>query len=518
MRRLPIGIQTFATLRTENFYYVDKTPFIKKLTSTGGNYYFLSRPRRFGKSLFLDTIESAFRCQKDLFNGLYLEDNWDWDSEHPVVKISFGSGVSRSIEELRTTFSYNLDLVGESYDVQTTYFDLKTRFAQAIELLYKKYNKKVVILIDEYDKPILDSIHKPDLAEELREELKNYYSVIKDSDKYIKFCFITGVSKFSKVNLFSGLNNLDDITLREEYSDICGYTQDELYSTFADRIIDFDKEKVKQWYNGYSFTGTKVYNPFDILLLFESKEYRNFWFETGTPSFLIKLITQRNFFIPDIESIEATDKIIGTFDVDNIELEALLFQTGYLTIKEKIYLGSNIIYSLSYPNLEVKMSLTDYILDHLVKVSTNKSRNHINLYRAMESGSLDKLKDIFHSFFASIPNDWYRKNQIANYEGYYASIFYCYMTALGLDVIPEDVTNQGRIDLTVKIEDKIFIIEFKVIEMVNDKNSAFNQIKDKKYHEKYLSESKEIYIVGVEFSKDSRNIVGYEWEEVKVTN
>lgn len=515
MKRLPIGIQTFSNIIEDNYYYVDKTKFVKKLLS-GPKSYFLSRPRRFGKSLFLDTIDSAFRCRKSLFKGLYLERNWDWESEHPVVKISFGSGVSRNIEELRETFSENINYIlrNEKADIVLKNKSLKGKFAELIEKLYIYYGRKVVVLVDEYDKPILDNITKKELAIELRDELKNYYSVIKDSDRYLKLCFITGVSKFSKVNLFSGLNNLNDITLDKEYGDICGYNQQELESIFSDRLKIFDKEKIKKWYNGYSFTGIPVYNPFDILFLFEKKEFRNYWFETGTPSFLIKLISERNYFIPELESIETSDKIIGSFDIDNIELEALLFQTGYLTIKEKINLGGNIIFSLTYPNMEVKMSLTDYILNKLVKSNVKKSKNQISLYKAMEEGKPDKLKNIFHSFFASIPSDWYRKNTIANYEGYYSSIFYCYMTALGIDVIPEDVTNQGRIDLTAKIEDKIYIMEFKVTEIVKDKNTAFNQIKNKNYHEKYLVGSKNIYLLGVEFSRESRNITGYQWERL----
>ena len=349
MKRLPIGIQTFSKIREDNFYYVDKTKFIKRLTETGGGAYFLSRPRRFGKSLFIDTIESAFRCKKELFKGLYLEDHWDWEPEYPVVKISFGAGVARNIEELRETFSENLNYIirNESNEILLTNTSNKGKFSELIERLYKKNGRQVVVLIDEYDKPILDNIDKPAVAGELRDELKNYYSILKDSDKYIKLCFVTGVSKFSKVNLFSGLNNLNDITLDESTGDICGYTEKELYSVFSDRIISFDKEKVKAWYNGYSFTGIPVYNPFDILLLFEKKEYKNYWFETGTPSFLMKLITQNSYFIPDIENIETTDKVLGSFEVDDIKLETLLFQTGYLTIKDKIKLGSSTVYSLS---------------------------------------------------------------------------------------------------------------------------------------------------------------------------
>ncbi|MEA1910212.1 MAG: AAA family ATPase [Spirochaetota bacterium] len=511
MKKLPIGIQTFKDIIDGNYYYVDKTPFIVKLME-GSKYYFLSRPRRFGKSLFLDTIESAFKCQKELFNGLSLYDKWDWESKYPVVKISFGSGVCRNITELRKNMSYNLDQIVNEYSIKSDYTDLVDRLSQIIEILFKKYKKQVVILVDEYDKPILDSITNQELATELRDELKNYYSVIKDSDRYIKLCFITGVSKFSKVNLFSGLNNLNDITIRADYGDICGYTQSELETVFKDRICDFDSNMVKSWYNGYSFTGESVYNPFDILLLFDNKEFKNYWFETGTPSFLIKLLQKNSYFIPEIEYKTASDRLIGNFEIDDINVETLLFQTGYLTIKNKEQRGNRIVYTLDYPNIEVKMSLTDSILAYLSK--NNVEREQDNLYDSLLDGELNRLESVFHSFFASIPNDWYRKNSIGNYEGYYASIFYCYFTALGLDVIAEDVTNHGRIDLTVKIEDKIYIIEFKVVELITDGNPAIEQIKSRKYYEKYVDSSKDIYLLGVEFSKTDRNITRYQWEKM----
>ena len=510
MKKLPIGIQTFqAIIEDDDFYYVDKTKFVYDLVESG-RYYFLSRPRRFGKSLFLDTLRAAFSGERELFKGLYLEENWDWETKYPVINISFGSGVMRSVEELQSAFLYMLDKIQKQYTIHSDYTDLSSRFSDTIYLLNKKYNQKVVILIDEYDKPILDSIDKTDLAIEIREELKNYYSVIKDSDRYIKFVFITGVTKFSKVSLFSGLNNLEDLTLHSKYSAICGYTQGELEDVFAERLVNQDLDKIKNWYNGYSFLGDGVYNPFDILLFFSnSYEFKNFWFETATPTFLIKLLMAQNYFIPSIEEIEANDDILSSFDVDKIGIETLLFQAGYLTIKDKKQKGNRIIYNLGYPNLEVKMSMTDYILKMYSDQNVTGVQNR--LYDYLESGDLDKLKDLFYQFFASIPNDWYRKNQIAGYEGYYASIFYCYFTALGLDVIAEDITNIGRIDLTVRIEDKIYIIEFKVIELIKEKNSALEQIKEKRYYEKYQDDKSDIYLVGVEFSKDEKNITRYDY-------
>jgi hypothetical protein len=292
MRKLPIGIQSFVDIRTENYYYVDKTPFVHRLVETG-KYYFLSRPRRFGKSLFLDTLRQAFLGKKELFEGLYLEKNWDWSVSYPVVYISFGAGVIKSTEELVETCFYLLRRHAEDYDLKLTEKLYNKRFEELIYKLYRQSGQKVVVLIDEYDKPILDNIERREVAAEIREALKNFYSVIKDADPYLKFCFITGVSKFSKVSIFSGLNNLEDITLSESFAILCGYTQEELEAVFADRLKGVDLDEVRRWYNGYNFLGEPVYNPFDILLFLKEKRFRFYWFETGTPTFLTKLMRHK---------------------------------------------------------------------------------------------------------------------------------------------------------------------------------------------------------------------------------
>ncbi|MEZ0329505.1 MAG: AAA family ATPase [Dissulfuribacterales bacterium] len=519
MKRLPIGIQSFANIRTEaDYYYVDKTRLVAELANKG-KYFFLSRPRRFGKSLFLDTLRQAFLGKKELFNGLYLENNWDWSQRYPVIHISLGSGVHRDKAELQETMRVILNRHVEKYNVSLETTNIKDRFFELIQRLCEKHHQKVVILIDEYDKPILDQIDRPELAVDLREELKNFYSVIKDADEYLKLVFITGVSKFSKVSLFSGLNNLQDITLHEKFATICGYTHEEMTSTFAERLNGVDLEQVRTWYNGYNFLGEPVYNPFDILLFLDTREFRNYWFETGSPSFLIKLIEKNNYPIPRIDGIETSENILSSFDIDMIQIETLLFQTGYLTIKGTSRIGSKISYFLTYPNLEVRSSLTDYILDYLSNRPFEKERNQSKLYRCLLSTDLDGLKDIFHAFFASIPYDWYRKNGMAGYEAYYASIFYCYFTALGLDVRTEEMTSNGRLDMAVRLNDRVFILEFKVIELDKTPGAALEQIKTKRYWERYRTAvgagpSPEIYIIGVEFSKDNRNIVNYEWERV----
>jgi len=517
MKYLPIGIQSFNIIREENYYYVDKTGFLYDLVKEGGKYYFLSRPRRFGKSLFVDTLNRAFLGQKEYFKGLYLENRWDWSISYPVISISFGAGVIRDRDDLDVKFDYLLKTHARNLGVELTFKTVREQFLELIENAAKSHQQKVVVLVDEYDKPILDNINNPDLAIEMREGLKNFYSVIKDSDQYIKFVFITGVSKFSKVSLFSGLNNLEDITLNSSFGAICGYTEEELTEVFSDILDGVDMTKVRTWYNGYNWLGKRVYNPFDILLFLKNREFKNYWFETGTPSFLIKLIQERHFLIPDLECMEASEGLLGSFDVNEIHIEALLFQTGYLTIVRKRHLGERIQYTLSYPNLEVRISLIDYILNFLCRDVVKKERNQLRIFDALHSGNLDNLRDIFYSFFASIPHDWYRKNRIEKYEGYYASIFYCYFTALGLDVVCEDTTNRGRIDLSVTIENKIYIFEFKVTDIDIYAGKALLQIKKKKYHEKYLDAGKRIYLVGVEFNSAERNISAVEWETVDMT-
>ena len=509
MKYLPIGIQNFNIIREENYYYVDKTSFIHDLVKDGGKYYFLSRPRRFGKSLFVDTLNRAFLGQKDYFEGLFLEDKWNWEKSYPVIFMSFGAGVIRDRDDLDVKFDYLLKTEARRLGVELTFKTVREQFLELIENASKKYNQKVVILVDEYDKPILDNIDKPDLAVEMREGLKNFYSVIKDSGQYIKFVFITGVSKFSKVSLFSGLNNLEDITLEKKYSSICGYTQEELETVFADRLEGVDLEKVRKWYNGYNWLGERVYNPFDILLYLNSKEFRNYWFETATPTFLIKLLEAGQYYIPDLSHLSAGEEIIGSFEVEDIRVETLLFQTGYLTIKSFEQIGAFRRYDLTYPNLEVEAGLNNYILSALVKDRSAKTRNQSAVLDALQKNDFAKLKKTIHAFFASIPNQWYRKNVLAQYEGYYASIFYCYFAALGLDITPEETTNQGLIDLVVRFDDRVYIFEFKVVELTR-KGNALSQIKSKKYYQKYSDRN--VYLVGVEFSKDDRNIVNFEWE------
>lgn len=509
-KKLPIGIQTFREIREENHYYVDKTPFALQLAEQG-KYYFLSRPRRFGKSLFLDTLKELFEGNRALFEGLYAEAMWDWQISYPVLRISFGGGVVSGRSDLDKRLEDWLLAACTQHGHTCQARTLSGCFAELITMLANKTGQRVVILIDEYDKPILDRIEEPETAKDIREGLKDFYSVIKDSDSYIKFAFITGVSKFSKVSLFSGLNNLEDITIEAQYSAICGYTDADVDTVFAPELSGLDRDDIRKWYNGYNWTGEAVYNPFDLLLLFKNRKFMPWWFETGTPTFLIKLLSERHAWTPELGATHASGTLLSTFDVGNIPTEALMFQTGYLTFETVETIGAEQFVTLRYPNLEVQQSLNASLLGVMVQNPGDEVRQRQKLYHILKANDLPAMKALFHSFYASIPHDWYRKNQLSGYEGYYASIFYSYFAALGLDIALEDTTSKGRIDMTVRFNGHIWLFEFKVVEMEPEGN-ALQQLKDKGYAEKYRQYAEPVYLIGVEFSKESRNIVGFEYE------
>ncbi|MGC8588958.1 MAG: AAA family ATPase, partial [Hydrogenobaculum sp.] len=424
----------------DNYYYVDKTMFVKKLQN--GGYYFLSRPRRFGKSLFLDTLKEAFSGNKELFKGLYLYDNWDWDKKYPIIKFDLSQAYPDTEDNLIKSINSFLRRIADSYGIKLEEELIGLKFQELIQKLYEKYNQKVVILVDEYDKPILDVIEDLEKARRNRDILKKFFEILKPSDPYIKLVFLTGVSRFSKVSIFSGLNQLNDITLDPNFATICGYTEKELESVFQERLKDFDKDKIREWYNGYSWLGEKVYNPFDILLLFDKKMFKAYWFETATPTFLIKMLRQNKYYIPNLENLEVGDEILSNLDLDNLRVENLLFQSGYLTIKE--FLKEDGIYILSYPNLEVRKSFNNTLLYYIDFDANKITKTELSIKQALREKEIDKLKDILQSFFASIPHDWYRKNDIDSYEGFYASVVYALFNGAGLNVTAEDTTSKGK--------------------------------------------------------------------------
>ena len=504
MKKLPIGLNSFEKIRTENYVYVDKTKDIYNLVE-GGSYYFLSRPRRFGKTLTIDTLKCLFEGKKELFEGLYIYDRWNWNETNPVIRIDFSVGLFSSKDSFLIRVNQILKEHQNIYGVECESKEFVTCFYELILKISQKYNKQVVLLIDEYDKPILDNIENPPLAEEIRDMLSNFYGVIKGLDYYLRFVMLTGVSKFSKVNLFSKLNNLTDLTIHPAATTLCGYTEEELDIFFSEHLKGADREKIKRWYNGYSWLGERVYNPYDILLFIDNGfRFRPYWFETGTPTFLMKLIKEKRYFIPNLEKIEATDAMLGSFDVYTMEIEALLWQTGYLTIKDTVEMpdGSS-VYILKYPNMEVKKSLNEFVLKYFAGAIPPKTE----VFKMLQNGEVERLIEEFKKLFSSIPYTNFTKNELANYEGYYASVIYSFLASLGVDLIAEDITNKGRIDLTVLIDNKAYIIEFKV-----GKEDALKQIEQKGYHQKY--KGKEVYLIGLNFSEEERNITTYKWKRV----
>ena len=512
LKKLPIGIQTFSEIIENNYIYIDKTKEAYELIDNY-KYTFLSRPRRFGKSLFLDTLKNIFEGKKELFKGLYIYDKWDWETTYPVIKISWDGN-------LQTT--HNLERV--AYDVFKTNQkrlgivcednkNLSICFLELIREAYEKYNQKVVILIDEYDRPILDTIDNIEQSRLNREFIKGMYSVMKGADEYIKFVFLTGVSKFSKASIFSGLNMLEDISLTPRFGNICGYTQANIENEFLPYLDGVDLAKVKEWYNGYNFLKDDVYNPFDLLKFIKNDYlFDNYWFSSGTPTFLIKLIEKNRYFLPKLSNLVVGKELLDSFDIDNINLEVILYQAGYLTIDKMIEKRrGGIEYKLKLPNMEVKNSLNDILIDFLTQQNSEKLKYQDNIYDAIVDNDLELFRDTLISIFATIPYNNYTKNPMQDYEGYYASVIYTYLQSLGLDIIGEDVTNHGRIDLTIRVEKYIYIIEFKI-----GKDNALAQIKSKNYAQKYLNEKKEIFLVGINFDSEEKNICGFEWEKFTI--
>ncbi|WP_044413864.1 ATP-binding protein [Thiomicrospira microaerophila] len=511
LKKLPIGIQTFSEIREDDYVYVDKTGIAHALLQNY-KYVFLSRPRRFGKSLFLDTLRNIFEANKSLFRGLAIENQWNWDVSYPVIQISFAEGKIKSFKDLEDKFEeifiYNQQRLGI-----TCQFEARDRrcFSELIRKAHAKYNQKVVVLVDEYDKPILDNITNTPLAQEIRDGLVNFYSVIKGSDEFLRFAFLTGVSKFTKTSIFSGLNNITDISLDKPYGDICGYSQQDVETTFAPYLEGVDMDRLKEWYNGYNFLGNRMYNPFDILnFIAKDHTYSNYWFESGTPTFLIELIKKQSYFLPNLANLRVDQKLLNSFDIENLDLEVILYQSGYLTIGNVTQdEDDDIIYTLVVPNKEVKTSLNKYIITSLYEDNSLKAKP---LSRALREQNLESFKLALTSIFASIPYNNFIKNDMQNYEGFYASVIYVYLQSLGLNIIGEDVTNQGRIDLTIKMDNAIYILEFKVD--ATDKTNALQQIKDKDYASKYLDQQKPIYLIGIHFNSHEKNLSGFEWERV----
>ncbi|MEM7132884.1 MAG: ATP-binding protein [Chloroflexota bacterium] len=511
LKNLPIGIQTFKKIRDENYLYIDKTEQIHRLI-TSGAYFFLSRPRRSGKSLTLSTIKSIYLGQRELFSGLWIEEQWDWEKIHPVIHISF-SGIGYQTQGLEGAIEAELRLIGKQMEIQFEQKGIDRLFAELIRKL--STNGKVVLLIDEYDKPIIDYLGEIEQAQKNQKILKTFYSVIKDCDPYIKFLLITGVSKFSKVSIFSELNNLTDITRNRRFVDLTGYTQAELEDSFApympeaESILRLDRTallaQLQHWYNGYSWDGrTYVYNPFSILNFFLEIAFRNFWFETGTPSFLLELL--REEWLYELDDLTVGEETFSSYDIKHLRAIPILFQTGYLTIKEQGEWG---IYTLDYPNAEVKESMLSYLIADLRQREPELTRPMVRqLYEAFNANDMERLITLVKSIFKNIPSHIF----LAKAEAYYHSLIYLVFFYLGQYTESEVNTNDGRLDCVVKTTTHVYILEFKLDKSADE---ALQQIHGKGYADKYASDPRPKILLGINFSSKQKTVDDWKMEEMR---
>jgi hypothetical protein len=510
--KLPIGIQSFANLRNNEYLYVDKTQMIYRLISDG-RFFFLSRPRRFGKSLLLSTFNALFNGKKELFEGLFLYDRYDWNEQFPVIKLDWSGIKHSSPEEMEQGVSIYLKQIAEEFDIRLEQQYAANRFEELIRMLHRKTARQIVVLVDEYDMPILDALNgHVEKIGQIRDFLQSFYKVLKAADEHLRFVFLTGVSKFSKVSVFSGLNNIRDITLSAEYATLCGYTQEELEFYFEPWIKQFaERQKsiredllrtVRYWYNGFSWDGiNSVYNPFSTLLLFTEQVIRNYWFETGTPAFLVSLIKERNDVKTLLEPVQIQDSSFNSFDFETLDTKLILFQTGYLTIKDvnRDPLDGRQIYTLGIPNEEVRRSLLEHLVSSFAYyplTDTPMMRNR--MLRELLDGNISAFETEVKELFARIPYHLHIPR-----EAYYHSLLLLWLNLLGFELEAEVSTDKGRIDAVWTWEDQVIIAELKYSDNGAPEpllKEAMVQIRERRYYERYAGGGRRIRLLAIAFA------------------
>ncbi|MEE4356802.1 MAG: ATP-binding protein [Desulfococcaceae bacterium] len=518
LRKLPIDHSSFEIIREEDMLYVDKTFYIHEMLEEG-RYFFMARPRRFGKSLMVSALKCFFGNRKELFDGLWIAENGDWEwAEYPVISFDFNEIGHDTAESFGTDLERNLLLTAQQYDLSLAEPSLKGKFRELVLALREKTGKPAVILIDEYDKPIIDHLGKGtegmETAKANRDILKYFLGTMKGGDTvpHIRFVFITGVSKFSRVSIFSDLNNLIDISMNRKYAAMLGYTQEEVENCFPEYIRELAEEsglsqshtlaELRRYYDGYRFSKKKicVYNPFSVLRAFSNLELNNYWFETGTPSFLINLLRERDYNLPSIENLTVSEQIFSVYELERLNPEALLFQTGYLTIHDV----RGRIFQIGYPNREVKLSFLESLFYSFApEDSYSEISRFLLLAEYLEAEDYNSFFETVNAIFASLSYTL----QTEKNEAYFHTLFYLMVSASGSRVQSEVITSRGRIDLTVEFADKIFIMEFKC---GHSADAALKQIHDKGYAEMYAQKGKKRILMGIDFDSQKRNVA--EWK------
>ncbi|UTC62387.1 ATP-binding protein [Treponema sp. OMZ 787] len=533
-RKIPIGVQSFEKMRNDNYLYVDKTRYIFSLVRTSSPY-FLSRPRRFGKSLFLSTLRSYFLGQKELFTGLYIEkaeekraeiEKTDAWIEYPVLYLDFNTKYYKNEEALLTIINLHLDDWEKLYSITKTSGSIEDRFKSIVTTLYEKTGRQVVILVDEYDKPLLQTMGVNEaLNEEYRNTLKAFYSVIKTCDQYIRFAFLTGVTKFSKVSIFSDLNNLQDISLITEYSDICGINDSELKLNFEPEIKALaDRKKknfeeilcdLKKKYDGYLFAkeGVNVYNPFSVLSAFSAKDLGNYWFATGTPTFLVNYLKDAYYNVPELDGgVEINEAGIDLYRADAKDPLPILFQSGYLTIKE--YLEEANIYRLGFPNDEVRYGFLENLVPAYSSLRPYETASSVwEFTKDIRAGNVDAFMERMQAIIAGVPYDNLPKDKFKLREQNYQTAVYLIFKLMGQFVQTEIHCAKGRADCIVHTKDSIYIFEFKLMS-AGSPEDAIAQIKEKGYAGQFKGEGKKIILIGSSFDEEERTIGEWKSEQL----
>jgi DNA-binding Lrp family transcriptional regulator len=512
---LPKGIQDFAKFKENNLLYVDKTKEILDFIQRG-TYIFFSRPRRFGKSLLCSTIKYLYEGRRELFENTYIEDKIDWQTiQRPVIYIDFGSIIFKDMD-LQSALELYLENISNHLKVPLKYSTPTANLQYLIQYFSEK-DKKPVIIIDEYDKGLTDYLENEQqtIFESNREFLRGFYGIFKSNDAHLHQVIITGISKYGKISIFSQLNNVIDYSLAPQYATICGYTSQELSQYFDIPLQEISKKmnvskeellnELQKYYNGYSFDGENtIYNPYSMLNFFELQVFRNYWYDTGTPYFLLKMLKKQKVKFEELEKIKASINVLDMTDILIDNPIAMMFQTGYLTIKKAIQKKFKMFYILDFPNLEVKQAFSQYLLSNYLQIGNDRVSINIAsaLFDAFEEKKFEKIIEILKNVYSNIPYQIYEKS-----EAYYHTIFHVTMNSIGLEIDSEVQTNIGRIDSVLFTEEAVFIFEFKLDE--NEK-VALAQIENNQYHLKYKHLALETYLIGINFSSQKRNILSYE--------
>lgn len=511
----PVDTASFKNIRENDFVYVDKTGYIHALTASKGTYYFLARPRRFGKSLFLDSLSEYFSGNRDLFKGLAIDElePEEWES-YPVLKLNMAGASFQGPQDLTDLMIHQLEIIEKEYGFESNGKSPATRFSELIYEISRTTGKKVVVLIDEYDTPLSSTIDNHELQELYREQLHGLYSVLKNSESHIHFCFLTGVTRYGKVSVFSGLNNLRDITFLDEYAGVCGITDNELHHYYHDGIKRLaEKENItveeaygllKFNYDGYHFSRTliDIYNPYSINNVLTNYVIEDYWCRSGVPTILSKSLMRNDFDVEKLQGKKVTESELSDLSMFNTNPVSLFYQTGYLTIKA--FEQKRQRYTLGYPNREVEAAIMRNILKVYTHSTDDRQGFVYDMEDALEAGNPQEFIQLLSSFLTDIPNQLHR--YVSKYENYYHTIFYCLTKLIGLDVQAEYSTSDGFIDMLVKTAKYIYIIELKVNGTAED---AMEQIESKQYAAPFESDSRRLVKIGLGFSTDTHNIASF---------